>query len=102
MTYNDPVRVAWDEAKDRANQRKHGLSFEQASILFRSGVEYLEIFDEAHSDTEERFLAIGPIERGVVVVTWTEQPEDTIRIIGARRATRGERKLYDSHLRRKP
>jgi uncharacterized DUF497 family protein len=36
------VKVAWDEAKNRANQRKHGISLEEASELFR-GDEYLEI-----------------------------------------------------------
>jgi hypothetical protein len=102
LTYNDSVRFAWDEAKNRANQHKHGLSFEQASVLFRSGVEYLEIFDEEHSDAEERFLAIGPVQQGVVVICWAEQPEGTIRILSARRATRRERMLYDSYLRRKP
>jgi uncharacterized DUF497 family protein len=49
------------------------------------------LFDEAHSVDEERFIAIGPISRGVVLVVWTEQDEDTIRIISARRATKRER-----------
>ena len=101
MTYTGPRPVAWDEAKNQENQRQHGLSFEEASSLFRSGVDYLEIFDEEHSDNEERFLAIGPVWQGIILVVWTEQPEDTIRIISARRATRRERMLYDSFMRRK-
>jgi uncharacterized DUF497 family protein len=52
------VKVAWDAAKNLANQRKHGLSFEEAQELFLSGRDYLEIFDDAHSDTEDRFIAI--------------------------------------------
>jgi len=90
------VKVAWDESKNLANQAKHGVSFEEASQLFSSGVDYLEIFDEAHSDEEERFIAIGPVARGVVVVVWTEQEEDTTRIISARRATKRERDHYQS------
>jgi uncharacterized DUF497 family protein len=58
------VRIVWDEAKNLANQRKHGVSFEEASKLFTSRVGYLEVFDEAHSDVEDRFIAIGPISRG--------------------------------------
>jgi hypothetical protein len=91
------VRFDWDESKNAANQKKHGVSFEQARRLFESGVDYLELFDEAHSESEERFLAIGPIPGGVVLVVWTEEPEDAVRIIGARWATNRERQLF--HLR---
>jgi DNA-binding transcriptional regulator YiaG len=58
------VKVVWDRAKDVANQRKHGVSFKEASELLVSGVEHLEIFDETHSDDEDRFISIGPIRRG--------------------------------------
>jgi DNA-binding transcriptional regulator YiaG len=53
------VRVSWDRAKNLANKKKHGVSFEEASELFRSGVDYLELFDDRHSDDEDRFIAIG-------------------------------------------
>jgi uncharacterized DUF497 family protein len=72
------------------------VSFEEASALFSSGADYLEIFDEAHSDDEERFIAIGPIRRGVVLVVWTEPEEDTTRIISARWATKRERARYQA------
>ena len=58
--YTVAVRVSWDEAKDLENRKKHGISFEEAKELFTSGTDYLEIFDEAHSDLEDRFIAIGP------------------------------------------
>jgi hypothetical protein len=98
MAYIAPVRFTWDEAKNRANHRKHGVSFEDARRLFVSGVDYLEIFDEAHSQHEHRFFAIGPIARGLVLVVWTERGEDTIRIIGARWANKREQILYRSHM----
>lgn len=85
------MEVTWDPAKNLANQRKHGISFEEASQLFTSGANYLELFDEAHSEIEDRFLAIGPIKRGLVL---TEQDEGTIRIISARWATKNERALF--------
>src|SRR5580698_8781849 len=81
------VKVSWDLAKSRANRKKHGVSFDEAQELFTSGVEYLEIFDDAHSVDEDRFLAIGPIRRGLVLVVWTERDEHETRIISARWAT---------------
>jgi DNA-binding transcriptional regulator YiaG/uncharacterized DUF497 family protein len=50
------------------NQEKHGVSFLEARSLFESEVDHLEIFDSEHSDFEDRFIAIGPIERGLVVI----------------------------------
>lgn len=90
------VRLTWDDAKNLANQKKHGVSFEEASRLFTSGAEYLEIFDEDHSVEEERFIAIGPIKRGVVLVVSTEIGEDSLRIISARWATKRERIAYET------
>lgn len=92
------MKVTWDETKNLANRAKHGVSFEEASALFSSGDEYLEIFDEAHSEEEERFIAIGPIRLGVVLVVWTEHDEDTTRIISARWATKRERAHYEAFM----
>ena len=92
------MRVAWDESKSRTNRKKHGVSFEVASVLFYRGGDYLEIFDDAHSDEEDRFIAIGPIERGLVLVVYTERDAETVRIISARWATRRETELYRRHV----
>jgi uncharacterized DUF497 family protein len=62
------VDFEWDDSKDLSNQQKHGLSFTDARELFESGADYLEIFDAEHSEFEDRFIAIGPIARGLVVV----------------------------------
>ncbi len=88
----------WDDAKDLTNQQKHGLSFAEARELFEPGADYLEIFDADHSETEDRFIAIGPVKRGLVVVVYTEPEEDLIRIIGARPANRRERDRYRSYM----
>jgi len=48
-----------------ANRQNHGLRFAEAAELFESGVEHLEIFDVDHSESEDRFIAIGPIARGL-------------------------------------
>lgn len=92
------VKVVWDESKNAANLKKHGISFEEASALFTRGVDYLEIFDEQHSVEEDRFIAIGPIQRGLVLVVYAEREEDTVRIISARWATKREGELYRVHV----
>jgi len=96
--YTFGVRVTWDEGKDLENQRKHGLSFEEAKELLAPGTDYLEIFDEAHSDSEERFIAIGPIARDLILVVWTEGDDETTRIISARSATDREKALYHRYM----
>ncbi len=92
------MNVRWDDTKNLANQRKHGVSFEEAWELLTSGRDYLEIFDDVGSDAEDRFIAFGPISRGLVLVIHTEQDESTLRIISARWATRHEQTLYHAHL----
>lgn len=77
------MEVPWDPAKNRANQEKHGVSFDEASELFTSGRDYLEIFDEAHSDYDDPFIAVGPIKRGMALVVHTVRDHDTIRIISS-------------------
>ena len=98
MNYCCTVKVVWDESKSRTNRKKHGVSFEEASALFHRGDDYLEIFDYAHSDEEDRFIAIGPIKKGLVLVVYTERDEDTVRLISARWATKREADLYRSHV----
>ena len=92
------MRFEWDDAKDLLNREKHGISFGEARRLFESGVDYLEIFDSEHSDFEDRFIAIGPIEQRLVVIVYTEREEDIIRIIGARWANTREQSLYRSYM----
>ena len=98
MAYSLFVNFDWDDEKNLINQQKHGVSFEEARGLFESGVDYLEIFDGEHSDFEDRFIAIGPIRRGLVMVVYTEREEDVTRIIGARLANKNEQFLYRSHM----
>ena len=85
------MKFEWDDAKDQSNQIKHGVSFAEAQRLFESSDDYLGIFDAEHSDAEERFTAIGPIDRGIVVFVYTE-PE------GARFANKREEALFRSHM----
>jgi len=88
----------WDVEKERANRERHGVSFDEAKELFTTGVNYLEIYDIEHSEDEDRFMAIGPVRRGLIVVVYTERFEETIRIISARFATRSEAGLFRRYM----
>ena len=92
------MEFEWDPGKNLDNQAKHGISFEEAAELFTSGDDHLEVFDDAHSHEEDRFIAVGPIPRGIVLVVWTERDEDVIRIISARWATGSEQRRYHEHM----
>lgn len=56
--------ITWDEAKNAANRKKHGVSFEEAQELLLSDGDHLVIFDEEHSIGEDRFISIGPFVVG--------------------------------------
>ena len=90
----------WDAEKAESNRRKHGVAFEQAVRVFADPAVALELFDEAHSDFEDRFITIGPIQRGLALVVWTERDGDVVRIISARWATPAERRLYRRRMER--
>lgn len=96
------MQFEWDDAKAAKNLRKHGISFHEVRSLFTSGVDYLEIFDADHSVDEERFICIGPIAAGIVLVVIAEVEESVIRIISARRATARECNLYSDFLTKGP
>jgi len=89
------LRFEWDEAKDRANQRKHGISFAEAQSVFFDD-EAIEYADPVHSHDEDRFLMLGrSFKLHVLVVCHCHRESSTaIRIISARRATSKERNWY--------
>jgi uncharacterized DUF497 family protein len=92
------VEFEWDETKQQENLRKHGVAFEEAITVFDEPEDYVEFYDEAHSTIEERFITIGPIRGGLVLVVWTERDIDTVRVISARWATSPERSLYRNRM----
>lgn len=85
------LKFEWDENKNISNQKKHGISFETATYVFRDSY-YMEIYDFEHSINEDRYIAIGMVG-DLLFVVFTER-EDYIRIISARPATQSERRLY--------
>lgn len=86
------MRFEWDENKNEINKKKHGVSFEDASLVF-DDKNVVEIFDSVHSTLEEeRYLAIGMVHN-VLSVVFTERGEKT-RIISARQANKKEKEIY--------
>ena len=85
------LKFEWDENKNISNQKKHGISFETATYVFRDSY-YMEIYDFEHSINEDRYIALGMVGY-LLFVVFTER-EDYIRIISARSATQSERRLY--------
>ena len=69
--YNSDVRFEWDEAKRRANVRKHGIDFVDVPSVFR-GVT-VTLADTRFDYGETRFVTLGLLKRRVVVVAHTEQ-----------------------------
>lgn len=83
----------WDEKKELLNIKKHdGISFSYAARVFLDS-KRIEKIDEEHSEFEERFNAIGCVDR-ILFVVFTERKGDVIRIISARRATLAEEEEY--------
>jgi len=85
----------WGERKAQANLKKHQVSFEEASTVFGDPLS-LTIDDPVHSEEESRFVTVGKSITGRVLIVVHSDRGDYIRIISARKATRHERKQYES------
>ena len=89
------MQFEWDKSKDRDNQRKHGVSFEEAKTAFLDDFGRL-IPNPDHSAGEERFILLEmSAHRDLLVVCHSEPEREMIRIISARRASRNERRQYE-------
>jgi uncharacterized DUF497 family protein len=84
----------FDPAKAAGNLRKHGVSFSDAYGVFMDPRAMHRI--DPDSAGEERFVAAGIGSAGAVLIVVYTIRADTIRLISARRASRGERRCYES------
>jgi uncharacterized DUF497 family protein len=89
------LRFTWDTEKAKENERKHGVTFDEARAVFNDEGALL-IDDPDHSDDEERFVIVGFSSRARLVTVYHCYPVngDVIRLISARRATRSESSQY--------
>ena len=88
------MKFEWDPKKARSNLRKHKVSFEEAATAMSDPMATTGA-DPDHSIGEFRYITFGISERSrLVVIAHTEQ-RDSIRMISARLAGKGERKIYE-------
>ena len=87
--------MSWTKTKNRINQEKHKISFEEAKTVFYD-LEALVIDDPEHSEEEERFIILGLSRTAnlLVVCHCFRETETVIRIISARKATKTETNYY--------
>jgi len=91
-------RFEWDENKAKSNSKRHGIRFEEAITVFDDSL--ARIFDdETHSDDERREIIIGySINNRLLIVCFTERPNQRIRIISARLRTLKELRAYEENI----
>jgi uncharacterized DUF497 family protein len=88
------VIVEWDDEKAEANLRKHRVSFADAVEALEDPLS-LTFPDPDHSLDEARYLTFGHDRSGRILVVAHADREAAVRLISARRATRGERRSYE-------
>jgi uncharacterized protein len=93
----DDADFEWDEAKNLSNQKKHGISFEDAARVFSDPL--MLLVPNGYEDGEERWRAYGQIGGLAIIMTAhtyrSDNGHEKIRIISARLATRYERQKYE-------
>lgn len=91
------MQFAWDTEKEKINKKKHKVTFLEACYIFADKY-MLTLFDEEHSENEDRWITIGRTPNNkilVVVHTLTRVAgKEVVRIISARKAAKKEIKQY--------
>jgi uncharacterized DUF497 family protein len=88
------MKIEWDPKKAKLNLKKHGVAFEEAATALSDPMAITGA-DPDRSYYEERYITFGASAKNrLIVVSHTEEGE-TIRLISARKANKGERELYE-------
>ena len=95
------MEFEWDDEKNRINEEKHLITFEEASAIFAGDV--LTFIDDRFDYGETRLISFGElyladVEATVVIVVVHTERSGRVRIISARRASRKEREAYYEHV----
>ena len=90
------LKFTWDSNKEAKNQKKHGISFEEAQSVFLDDYSRL-IPDPDHSENEDRFILLGMCSqlRLLVVCHCYRKGGSEIRMISARKASKSEKRQYE-------
>jgi uncharacterized DUF497 family protein len=86
----------WDNAKNKANIRKHRIDFEDVAQVFDSPM--IIRVDDREAYGEERLIGTGFLGNVVVVIVFTEINENVVRIISARKANKDEQKRFEQEI----
>jgi uncharacterized protein len=90
------LEFEWDEDKASSNEKKHRVTFEEAASVFADPL--AAIFDdEDHSDEEQREIIVGHSAKNRLLLVCFTERAGAIRIISARRATKGEHRDYEEN-----
>ena len=89
------MRYEWDEAKSRINFTKHGLSFEDAELVFSGPC--VTFVDDRFDYGEERLITLGLLAGRLVVIAHAPREAGT-RIISMRKGNRREQEIYKKRL----
>jgi uncharacterized DUF497 family protein len=88
------IAFEWDQGKDSANRRKHGIGFAEASTVFGDPLS-VTIPDPDHAGDEERFVIVGMSSKRTLMIVVHTVREERIRLISARPATKCEKRNYE-------
>ncbi len=92
------MKYEWDDNKNIINQKKHGVSFEEAIEVFDDALQISKL-DHRFNYFEERWIIIGTTKKEHILVVanlfFSDDGEEIIRIISARKANNSERKIYE-------
>lgn len=92
----DELQFTWDPDKAAANLRKHGVSFQDASTVFRNPLAKV-LPDPTHSGQEPRSLILGHSAGGRLLLVVFTETDKQVRLISARDASARERREYEEH-----
>jgi uncharacterized protein len=91
------MKFEWDPQKEKANQKKHGVSFAEAREALTC--EFVVVLKEDSDSGEERYVYLGMCKKLNILVVVVAYPDEQItRIISARKANKRERKFYEAQL----
>lgn len=90
------LKFEWDLNKAILNEKKHGVSFEEASSVL-SDLLTITITDPLHPEDEERLVTIGQSDKGRTLVVVHTERGDAVRLISARLANTHEQNRYEEN-----
>jgi uncharacterized DUF497 family protein len=91
------MKYAWDINKEKANIKKHGVSFTEAREALGCGL--VVVLKEDLDSGEERYIYLGMCKKLNILIVVAAHPEERLtRIISARKALKKEKKFYETQL----